>query len=404
MVEVAVLGNEDTHTLSFPSQRLRVGIIHVGAPAGGMNAATRQAVRYCLARGHTPIGIQNGFNGLLDDAVQELSWLRVDNWTTRGGSELGTNRTLPDVDLGGIAASFQAHSFDALLMIGGFEALLALEMLEGARKHYPSFQIPMVHLPATLSNNLPLTEHSLGSDTSLNALVAASDAIRQSASASRNRVFLVETQGGMCGYIATMGALAVGAVLCYTPEAGINLDVLQEDVDFLKKRYALDVPGKSEGRLVIRSEKSSKIYTTEVMTKIFAEEGKKMFDSRSASLGHTLQGGVPSPYDRTRAARLSLRCMQFLESQAQRAPASKSGSAGAGGTAAAGRRVPCNTQDSATTITIQGSSIIFTPVAEMLAAADIKNRRGRDTWWKDMKDLVELMGGRTGIVHHKDDK
>lgn len=44
----------------------------------------------------------------------------------------------------------------------------------------------------------------------------------------------------------------VGAVLCYTPEHGINLDVLQEDVDFLKKRYALDVPGKSEGRLVIR--------------------------------------------------------------------------------------------------------------------------------------------------------
>ena len=181
----------------------------VGAPAGGMNAATRQAVRYCLARGHTPIGIQNGFNGLLDDAVQELSWLRVDNWTTRGGSELGTNRTLPDVDLGGIAASFQAHSFDALLMVGGFEALLALEMLEGARKHYPSFQIPMVHLPATLSNNVPLTEHSLGSDTSLNALVAAADAIRQSASASRNRVFIVETQGGMSGYIATMGAMAV---------------------------------------------------------------------------------------------------------------------------------------------------------------------------------------------------
>lgn len=241
-----------------------------------MNAATRQAVRYCLARGHTPIGIQNGFNGLLDDAVQELSWLRVDNWTTRGGSELGTNRTLPDVDLGGIAASFQAHSFDALLMVGGFEALLALEILEKARKHYPSFQIPMVHLPATLSNNVPLTEHSLGSDTSLNALVAAADAIRQSASASRNRVFIVETQGGMSGYIATMGAMAVsrttglhdvelwqsaddatffvqvGAVLCYTPEHGINLDVLQEDVDFLKKRYALDVPGKSEGRLVIR--------------------------------------------------------------------------------------------------------------------------------------------------------
>ncbi len=54
-----------------------------------------------------------------------------------------------------------------------------------------------------------MTDYSLGSDTSLNALVDACDAIKQSASASRNRVFVVETQGGNCGYIATMGALAV---------------------------------------------------------------------------------------------------------------------------------------------------------------------------------------------------
>ena len=67
----------------------------------------------------------------------------------------------------------------------------------------------MVHLPATISNNVPMTEFSLGSDTSLNALVDACDAIKQSASASRNRVFVVEVQGGKCGYLATMGALAV---------------------------------------------------------------------------------------------------------------------------------------------------------------------------------------------------
>ena len=67
----------------------------------------------------------------------------------------------------------------------------------------------MVCVPATISNNVPVTEFSLGCDTSLNALVDACDAIKQSASASRNRVFVVETQGGKCGYIATMGALAV---------------------------------------------------------------------------------------------------------------------------------------------------------------------------------------------------
>ena len=234
------------------SQRLRIGIIHVGAPAGGMNAATRQAVRFCHNRGHTPVAIYNGFEGLLDDNVAELSWLRVDTWTTRGGSELGTNRVLPDIDIGQVAAAFQRHAIDGLLLIGGFEAFHSTLILEQNRANYPSFQIPIIHLPATLSNNVPLTDFSLGSDTSLNALVDACDAIRQSASASRNRVFVVETQGGMSGYIATLGALAVGAVLVYTPEDGISLKLLQEDVEFLRKRYELDVKGKSEGRLVIK--------------------------------------------------------------------------------------------------------------------------------------------------------
>lgn len=181
----------------------------MGAPAGGMNAATRAAVRYCLAHGHTPIGILNGFKGLLDESFIHLTWLRVDDWMTRGGSELGTNRQVPDDNLGAVASKFQKSGFDGLFLIGGFEAYMAVLSLEKARVHYPQFHIPMVHLPATISNNVPVTEFSIGSDTSLNALVDACDAIKQSASASRNRVFVVETQGGQCGYLATMGALAV---------------------------------------------------------------------------------------------------------------------------------------------------------------------------------------------------
>jgi len=181
----------------------------MGAPAGGMNAATRAAVRYCIKKGHTLLTIHNGFRGLLEDNVDEPTWLGVDAWMARGGSELGTNRALPSIDLGGVAAKFQQHKFDGFIMIGGFEAFSALLVLEEGRKHYPAFHIPIVHLPATISNNVPMTDFSLGSDTSLNALVDACDAIKQSASASRDRVFIVETQGGKCGYIATMGALAV---------------------------------------------------------------------------------------------------------------------------------------------------------------------------------------------------
>jgi 6-phosphofructokinase 1 len=190
-----------------------------------MNAATRAIVRYCIRQGHTPLTIHNGFKGLLDDDMHQPSWLGVDNWSTRGGSELGTNRALPDLDLGGVAAKVQQHGLNALVMIGGFEAFSALQILEEARKVYPAFRIPLVHLPATISNNVPMTEFSLGSDTSVNALVDACDAIKQSASASRNRVFIIETQGGRCGYIATMGALAVGGfcfIRCIDPNGSID--------------------------------------------------------------------------------------------------------------------------------------------------------------------------------------
>ncbi|KZO91558.1 6-phosphofructokinase [Calocera viscosa TUFC12733] len=371
-------------------KRLRVAILHMGAPAGGMNAATRTAVRYCISKGHKPVCINNGFKGLLDDNVSELSWLKVDNWTARGGSELGTNRHLPDTDLGGVASKFQQHQFDALFMIGGFEAFSALLILEKARKDYPAFNVPMVHLPATISNNVPLTDFSLGCDTSLNAIVDACDAIRQSAAASRNRVFVVETQGGQCGYIAAMGALATGAVICYTPEKGVNLDTLRADVRFLKARFMLDEKGKSEGRLIIRNEKSSDVYSTEVITKILKEEGGDLFDSRSASLGHTLQGGIPSPIDRARAVRLTMMCMEFLETHAhellQHPPHRRRG-----------------TRDTAAVITIQGSGIKFVPVEDLVMHADMKKRRGKHTWWEGIKDLSELLGGRTDLVAHKFD-
>lgn len=183
-----------------------------GAPAGGMNAATRTAVRYALCHGHTPVAIYNGFVGLLEGNVAELTWLRVDQWGTRGGSELGTNRTLPETDMEGVAAKLAEYKIDSLFIVGGFEAMVALNQLHGARDRYKALNIPLVHLPATISNNVPVTEWSIGSDTSINVLVDACDAIKQSATASRNRVFVVETQGAGCGYIAMLGALAVSAV------------------------------------------------------------------------------------------------------------------------------------------------------------------------------------------------
>jgi 6-phosphofructokinase 1 len=175
-----------------------------------MNPATRAVVRYALNHGHTPVAIYNSFDGLLQDNLRELSWLDVNGWAAKGGSELGTHKkSVSELDVGMIAYQLQKHRINSLLLIGGFEAYSSLVDLNHYRKQYPAFCIPMVCFPATISNNVPGTDFSLGSDTSLNAIVESCDAIKQSASASRRRVFVVEVHGGQCGYLAVLAGLAV---------------------------------------------------------------------------------------------------------------------------------------------------------------------------------------------------
>ncbi|KAK4999953.1 6-phosphofructokinase, alpha subunit, partial [Cryomyces antarcticus] len=300
--------------------RMRVGIIHVGAPAGGMNATTRAAVAYCLSRGHTPVALHNGFPGLCrhhDDepvgSVREVQWLDAENWASKGGSEIGTNRGLPSEDIEKTAWCFEHYRIDALFLVGGFEAFKSLSELRKARRDFDAFKIPMVILPATVSNNVPGTEYSIGSDTCLNALIDYCDAIKQSASASRRRVFVVETQGGASGYVATIAGLSIGALAVYIPEEGISLKMLAADIEHLKRSFAKDKGQTRAGKIILRNEKASKTYTTEIIANMIREESGGRFESRFAVPGHVQQGGTPSPMDRVRAVRFGVKSLQHLE-------------------------------------------------------------------------------------------
>lgn len=123
-------------------QRMRVGIIHVGAPAGGMNAATRAAVAYALARGHTPVALHNGFPGLIrhhsDEplgAVREIKWLDAEGWASKGGSEIGTNRGLPSEDLETVAFVFKKYNIQGLFVCCPLlHSVAHTDMLLGCRR------------------------------------------------------------------------------------------------------------------------------------------------------------------------------------------------------------------------------------------------------------------------------
>ncbi|KAF9947221.1 6-phosphofructokinase, alpha subunit [Modicella reniformis] len=376
-------------------QSLRIGIINVGAPACGMNAAVRAAVRYARNRGHVPFGIQNGFPGLIAGLIKEMKWMDVDGWIAHGGSELGTNRDQPSLDLGMVSYQLQKFDIQSLILIGGFEAYTACLEMYNARNSYPAFCMPMVHIPATISNNVPGTEYSLGADTSLNAIMQSCDAIKQSATASRKRVFVVEVHGGKSGFLAVMSGLAVGATSVYIPEEGINLARLQKDVSHLCSRYAQDAEGKTQGRVFIRSEAASKTYTTDIVSAIIKEEGHQQFDSRTAILGHIQQGNSASPLDRIRAMRLAVNSIDFLE---EHASGLSSASSTKSNVSTSGPSVYNKDPDSIAVAGIQGSSVSFTSVEALLKDTDLKNRKPVQSWWMDYKRNCNLLARRTYLL------
>ena len=55
----------------------------------------------------------------------------------------------------------------------------------------------------------------------------ACDRMKMSASATKRRVFVVETMGGLCGYLPTLGGLASGADAAYIYEEEFNIATLQ---------------------------------------------------------------------------------------------------------------------------------------------------------------------------------
>uniref|UniRef100_A0A3B5ADD8 6-phosphofructokinase type C-like n=1 Tax=Stegastes partitus TaxID=144197 RepID=A0A3B5ADD8_9TELE len=297
-----------TAALRHPQSSFNVAVLNVGAPAAGMNAAVRSAVRVGIAEGHKMFAVSDGFEGFYKGQIKEIKWGDVGGWTGQGGSLLGTKRTLPGKHLEKIAEQIRIHNINALLVIGGFEALESLLQLYEARADYEDFCIPICMLPATISNNVPGTDLSIGADTSLNAIVETCDRIKQSASGTKRRVFIIETMGGYCGYLATVGGLAAGADTVYIYEEAFDIRDLQANVEHLTQKMKTSI----QRGLVLRNENCNENFTTDFIYQLYSEEGRGVFDCRKNILGHMQQGGAPSPFDRNFGTKVAAKAMQWI--------------------------------------------------------------------------------------------
>ncbi|XP_052404022.1 ATP-dependent 6-phosphofructokinase, platelet type isoform X3 [Carassius gibelio] len=357
----------------LPRSSFNVAVLNVGAPAAGMNAAVRSAVRVGITEGHTVFAVSDGFEGFSKGQIKEFKWGDVGGWTGQGGSLLGTKRTLPAKHIDKIAEQMRIHNINALLVIGGFEAYLGLLELQAARSKHAELCVPMVMVPATVSNNIPGSDLSIGADTALNAITDTCDRIKQSASGTKRRVFIIETMGGYCGYLATVGGLASGADAAYIYEEPFDIRDLQSNVEHLTEKMKTSI----QRGLVLRNENSSENYTTDFIYQLYSEEGKGVFDCRKNVLGHMQQGGAPSPFDRNFGTKIAAKAMQWISKKLKEFY--REG------------RVFANTEDSACLLGMRRRALVFQPVIQLKDETDFVHRIPKEQWWLRLRPLMKIL-------------
>ena len=308
-------------------------------------------------------------DGLIEGDVHELQWGDVDGWTGLGGAELGISRRTPTVrDFYGIGRGLEQHQIDGLMVVGGWDAFEAAHTLRRERERYPAFQIPLILLPATIDNNIPGTELTVGADSALNMIVDSMDRVRQAGTASR-RCFVVETMGSRCGYLALMSALSGGAVQVYLHEEGITLAELAKDVE----RMVASFRAGQRIFVTVINEKASDMYTTEFLCRLFEQESQGLFDAREVVLGPTQQGGAPSPFDRILATRLAAHSMDWLRDQID---SKRTGGA---------------------VIGMHEGGVRVISLRDTEELADWENRRPVHQWWMRLRPTIEVLGSRLAV-------
>ncbi len=263
-----------------------------------MNAAIRAVTRAGIAAGLKVKGIYRGYEGLINNEIQDFTTENVSNIIQRGGTILKTARSKDFLTPEGRKKAYDnmvEQGIDALIIIGGNGSL------EGARIFAEEFDVPCIGLPGTIDNDLSGTDSTIGYDTTLNTIVQCVDKIRDTAT-SHERIFFIEVMGRDAGFLAQNSAIASGAEAAIIPEDSSNADQLEQ---FISRGIR---KSKSSSMVIVsESPKCGAMYYADRVKKEYPE-----FDVRVSILGHLQRGGSPSAYDRILASRLGVGAITAL--------------------------------------------------------------------------------------------
>lgn len=273
----------------------RLAVLTSGGDCSGMNACIRAVVRTAVRMKIEVIGFRKGYQGLMKGDAINLDSKAVSGILHRGGTFLQSARALEFKTPEGqqqALSNLREMGIDGMVVLGGDGSLTGALAL-----HRLGF--PVVGIPASIDNDIPFTDMSLGVDTALNNILYAVDCIKDTAS-SHARAFVIEVMGRNSGYLASISAIATGAEFALVPEQAYDLTEICQQ---LRGRFA-------EGRdnaIIIVAEGAG--HAQEIANSIKDTIG---FEVRVTVLGHYQRGGAPTVFDRLLASRFGKKSVELL--------------------------------------------------------------------------------------------
>ncbi|MCX7904230.1 MAG: 6-phosphofructokinase [Caloramator sp.] len=280
-----------------------IGVLTSGGDAPGMNAAIRAVVRTGLANGLRVMGIQRGYNGIINGEIFEMTSSSVSDIIQRGGTILRTARSEEFRTEEGRKKAYnvlKVFGIEGLVVIGGDGSFT------GAMKLSNEHGVKVVGIPGTIDNDLAYTDYTIGFDTAVNTVLDAINKLRDT-STSHERVSIVEVMGRRCGDIALYAGLAGGAESIIIPEQTYDFNELCRTI----------IESKAKGKMHSLILLAEGVGGAEELAKKIEEITG--IETRATKLGHIQRGGSPTAFDRILASKMGARAVELLlEGKSQR--------------------------------------------------------------------------------------
>lgn len=300
----------------------RIGILTGGGDCPGLNAVIRAVAKTAMGKyDATVIGIEDGFEGLVEGRMHELTNKEVSGILFLGGTILGTsnkgdpfhypveklNGEIEIVDESARAIrNYRRWGLDALITVGGDGTMhISQKLFE--------MGLNIVGVPKTIDNDLAATDLTFGYDSAMMVATEAIDRLHTTAS-SHHRVMVIEVMGRYAGWIALGAGLAGGADIILIPEIPFRWESIFKKVrerSVRGKRFSIVCVAEGArpegGEMVVKAMDVRRTDARQlggigelVAEKITQETG---LETRVTVLGHLQRGGSPTAFDRNLATK-----------------------------------------------------------------------------------------------------